>query len=64
MEITGALTIGDRRLFLEERLAKYKDGRWFDNELRTLIMDKLAPLDSTYVLIRCRLIALQANHAL
>jgi hypothetical protein len=57
LEITGALTIDDRRLFLEERLTKYKDGRWFDDELRTLIMDKLAPLDSTYVLIRCQLIA-------
>jgi hypothetical protein len=47
LEITGALTIDDRRLFLEERLTKDKDGRWFDEELRTLIIDKLAPLDST-----------------
>jgi hypothetical protein len=62
LEITGALTVDDRRLFLEERLTKYKDGRWFDNELRTLIMDKLTPLDSTYVLIRYQLIA--PDHAL
>jgi hypothetical protein len=47
LEITGALTIDDRRLFLEERLTKDKDGRWFDKELRILILDKLAPVDST-----------------
>jgi hypothetical protein len=52
LEITGVLTVDDRQLFLEQRLAKDKDGRGFDEELRTLIIEKLAPLDSTYVLIR------------
>ena len=61
LEITGALTIDDRRLFLEQKLTRYKDGRWFDEELRNLIVDKLAPLDSTYVLIRFQLIAPDLN---
>jgi hypothetical protein len=55
LEITGALTVDDRQLFLEERLAKDKDGREFDEELRNLIIEKLAPLDSTYVFIECQI---------
>jgi hypothetical protein len=51
LEITGALTVDDRQLFLKERLAMDKDSRGFDEELRTLIVEKLAPLESTYVLI-------------
>jgi hypothetical protein len=51
LEITGALTVNDRQLFLKERLAMNKDSKGFDDELRTLIIEKLAPLDSTYVLI-------------
>jgi hypothetical protein len=51
MEITGALTVDDRQLFLKQRLAKNKDSMGFDEELQTLIVEKLAPLDSTYVLI-------------
>jgi hypothetical protein len=47
LEITGNLTVGDRRLFLQEKL---KDSEGFDEELRTLIIEKLAPLDSTYVI--------------
>jgi hypothetical protein len=62
LDITGALTINDRRLFLEERLTKDKDGRWFDEELHTLIIDKLVPLDSTWVFIRCQIIT--PNHTI
>jgi hypothetical protein len=51
LEITGMLTVDDRQLFLKERLAKNKDSRGFDEQLRTLIVEKLAPLESTYVLI-------------
>ena len=56
LEITGALTVDDRQLFLKERLAKDKDSRGFDEELRTLIIKNLAPLDSTYVLIGYQLV--------
>jgi hypothetical protein len=49
LEITGALTIGDRRLFLEDRLDSDEVGSLFDEDLRILILDKLAPTDSTYV---------------
>jgi hypothetical protein len=49
--ITGDLTVDDRRLFLQERLDKDKDGMFFDEDLRTLVAEKLAPLDSTYVLL-------------
>jgi hypothetical protein len=51
LEITGALTVDDRQLFLKERIAMNNDSRGFDDELRTLIIEKLAALDSTYVLI-------------
>jgi hypothetical protein len=51
LEITGDLTVDDRRLFLQERLNTDKDGMMFDKDLRTLILKQLAPLDSTYVVI-------------
>jgi hypothetical protein len=49
LEITGALTVGDRRLFLQDRLDNDEVGSLFDEDLRTLILDKLVPMDSTYV---------------
>jgi hypothetical protein len=53
LELTGDLTVDDRRLFLQERLDKDKDGMMFDEDLRTFIFEKLAPSDSTYVLVHC-----------
>jgi hypothetical protein len=63
LEITAALTVNDRQLFLKQRLATDKDGRGFDEELRTLIIEKLAPLDSTYVLIKYQL-RYTSNHTI
>jgi hypothetical protein len=48
-KITGAMTVYDRRLFLQEKLHRHKNGRTFDQALRDLILDNLAPYDSTYV---------------
>jgi ankyrin repeat protein len=50
--ITGDVTLPDRRLFLEEKMQRHENGRTFDSELRALILDKLAPSDSTYVIYR------------
>jgi hypothetical protein len=47
LEITGDLTVDDRRLFLKERLGLYKASRGFEEELCTLIIEKLASLNST-----------------
>jgi hypothetical protein len=57
LEITGALTVGDRRLFLQDRLDNDEVGSLFDEDLRTLILDKLVPMDSTYVAADCSLSA-------
>jgi hypothetical protein len=48
--ITGEMTLLDRRLFLLETLQTHRNGRTFDHALQDLILDKLAPSDSTYVL--------------
>ena len=56
LDITGDLTVDDRRLFLQQRLGKDKDGAMFDNDLRTFILEKLAPSDSMYVLIHSSLL--------
>jgi hypothetical protein len=47
LEITGALTVGDRRLFLQDRLDSDAVGSSFDEDLRALVLDKLAPTDSS-----------------
>jgi hypothetical protein len=47
--ITGALTVGDRRLFVQDRLDTDEVGSVFNQDLRTLVLDKLVPTDSTYV---------------
>jgi hypothetical protein len=49
-KISGEMTVHDRRLFLLEKLRKDKNGRTFDDALRDLLLDKLAPSDSTCVL--------------
>jgi hypothetical protein len=54
-EITGALTLGDRRLFLQDRLDSDEVGTLFDEDLRTLILEKLAPTNSSYVPVDYRL---------
>jgi hypothetical protein len=48
-DITGAVTVGDRRLFLQDRLERDEVGSLFDEDLHALILDKLATTDSTYV---------------
>jgi hypothetical protein len=49
-KITGSMTVYDRRLFLQEKLQRHKNGRTFDQALKDLILDKLASSDSTYVI--------------
>jgi hypothetical protein len=49
MIITGDLTRADRRLFLQHQVEKHKMGRHFDQEIRDIIFDNLAPSNSTYV---------------
>jgi hypothetical protein len=49
LQITEYLTLADRKLFL--RVTLDADGEKFDDNLRTLIIKKLATRDSTYVLI-------------
>jgi hypothetical protein len=51
LEITGGLTVGDRRLFIQDKLDKDLNGQNFDEELCTLIVTSLAPSDSTYGII-------------
>jgi hypothetical protein len=51
IDITAALTVGDRRLFLQDRLDSDETGSLFDEDLRTLVLDKLATTDSTYVYV-------------
>jgi hypothetical protein len=48
-KITGEMTLLDRRLFLRETLQTHRNGRTFDHALQDLILDRLAPCDSTYV---------------
>jgi hypothetical protein len=50
-QITEKLTVGDRQLFLQRRLDEHPSGEEIGNDLRTLIMKKLAAQDSTYVRI-------------
>jgi hypothetical protein len=49
LQITEDSTLADRRLFLQERLEK------IDENLRTLIMEKLGARDPTYVLVHSHL---------
>jgi hypothetical protein len=49
-KITGDMTLNDRQLFLEEALQKDKNARTFNPALRDMIVNKLAPSDSTYVI--------------
>jgi hypothetical protein len=49
LQITEYLTLADRKLFLRVKLNA--DGEKFDEELHTLILEKLAAPNSTYVLI-------------
>jgi hypothetical protein len=50
-DITGALTVGDRRLFLQDKLDTDEVGSLFDEDLRTVVLDKLATTHSTYVYV-------------
>jgi hypothetical protein len=52
-EITGGLTLSNRQLFLQDRLDSDEVGTLFDEDLRTLILEKLTSTDSSYVLIDC-----------
>ena len=49
-KITGDMTLHDRRIFLQEMLRKHKNARTFNPALRDMILSKLAPSDSTYVI--------------
>jgi hypothetical protein len=46
-KIAGDMTLHDRRIFLEEVLQKHKNARTFSPALREMILDQLAPSDST-----------------
>jgi hypothetical protein len=51
LQITENLTVADRQLFLQERLDEHNIGAGIGEDLHTLIMEKLAARDSTYVQI-------------